>query len=112
MIRKHYRIIYTIIHVFVDHNIIFSLYLFHGIGCFARSHRFRYLVQLLCKLLPVLCHLNGGDRSSQDPHVVLPQSATLLQLHTAVEGSLTAKREEDTVRALALYHLNVSARIV
>ena len=84
---------------------IILLHLFDRISCLAWSHRFRYLSQLLGKDLPVLCHLDGGDWSSEDPHIVLPQRPTLLQLHTTVERRLTSKREEDTIRPLALYHL-------
>lgn len=63
------------------------------------------LFHFLHKDLPVLRHLDGGHRRSQNLHLVLLQDAALGQLHATVQGGLTTEGQQDAVRSFVFYNL-------
>ena len=60
------------------------------------------LVQFLHKKLAVFRVDDSLYGSTQHAHIVFLQNATLIKLHTAVQGRLAAKGEEDTVGTFLL----------
>lgn len=67
-------------------------------------------LHFLHKDLPVLRHLDGGNRSPQNLDFVLLQNTQLGQLHATIQRCLTAKRQQNAVRALIFYHLEITSQ--
>ena len=62
-------------------------------------------IQFLYKEVAVLGNHDGLDRCAEHLHAVFLEHAVEIELCAAVEGRLAAKREQDAVGALFLYHL-------
>ena len=84
-----------------------NTHLLDGLRGFRWRHVFIDQFHLVGKLLAVFRPLNGVDRSTQYLDAVLLEHAAATQSDAAVEARLTAECQQDAVRALAFYHLQM-----
>ena len=84
--------------------------LLDGEACLALDGLDIYLVQTLHEEFAVFGVDNRLHGCTKYLHAVFLQRAVLVKRHTTVEGSLSAKGEQNAVGALFLYHLGYEER--
>ena len=79
-----------------------TLHLLDGATGLALDGLHANLIEALHKEIAILGIDDGLDGGAQHLDTILLEHTTLIEFHTTVEGCLTTKREQDTIRALFL----------